>query len=279
MRIFPLILLIIVLLTVVLLYDSNTRLVTTEYTLHYRNLPAGFDGYRIAVISDLHAAQFGSDNERLIAMVAAAQPDIIAITGDLIDGHKKPPQEEQLQIAETLTAGLVEIAPVYYITGNHDWNSGGLRELTPILEKLGVNILRNRFLELKSGGDSLILAGTDDRNGPAEMIKPDELVERIRAAFGDSFIVMLEHRNNNLQLYSELGVDLIISGHAHGGMIRLPFTDGLVGPQRDLFPTYTSGIYPMGDTNMLVSRGLGNHTGLPRFMNNPQVVVAVLRQT
>ena len=276
-RVFPIILIILVLAVVVLLYDSNTRVVTTEYELRYMDLPAGFDGFRIAVLSDIHAAEFGKDNEKLIAMVKAADPDIITITGDLIDGYSKPSQDEQLRVAERLAAGLSGIAPVYYITGNHDWNSGAVRKLTPILEKQGVRVLRNAYDILESGGDTIVLAGADDPNGPADMIKPSEFVEKIRTAHADSFVVMLEHRNNHLRLYSELGLDLVLSGHAHGGVIRLPFTDGLVGPQRDLFPTFTKGVYSEGGTNMVVSRGIGNHTGLPRFLNNPEIVVVVLK--
>jgi len=265
-----------VLAAVVLLYDGNTRVVTTEYELRYTDLPTGFDGFRIAVLSDIHAAEFGNDNEKLIAMVKAAKPDIIAITGDLIDGYRKPAPDEQLIIAERLAEGLAGIAPVYYITGNHDWDSGAVRRLTPILEKQGVRVLRNAYELLESGGDRIVLAGADDPNGPADMLKPTEFVGKIKAAHADSFIVMLEHRNNHLRLYSELGIDLVLSGHAHGGVIRLPFTDGLVGPQRDLFPTFTKGVYSEGRTNMVVSRGIGNHTGLPRFLNNPEIVVVIL---
>ena len=261
-----------------LFVDSNARMVTSEYELYYRDLPGTFDGFRIVALSDIHAASFGDGNERLVSMVAAAEPDIIAITGDLIDGYGTPTIEEQLEIAETLAAELVKIAPVYYITGNHDWDSGALRQLIPLLEERGVEVLRNRYAVLGSGSEEIVIAGTDDPNGPADMIKPDEFVGKIRAEIGERFIVMLEHRNNNLALYSELGVDLVLCGHAHGGIVRLPFTDGLFGPQRDWFPTYTSGVYSMGDTNMVVSRGIGNHTGYPRLLNNPQIVVAVLRR-
>jgi len=276
-RIFPIVLIIIVLVIGILLYDSNTRLVTKEYELTYANLPAGFDGFRIVVLSDIHAAVFGVNNERLISKVREAKPDIIAIAGDFTDGTRVVAIEDQLEIAEALIEGLLPIAPVYYITGNHEWDGGNVRAVLEMLEKHNVNILRNKYTRLYSGGDSIILAGTDDPNGPVDMIGPEEFVATIRAAENDSFIVMLEHRNRNLRLYSELGVDLVLCGHAHGGIIRLPFVDGLIGPNRNLFPTYTNGVYSMADTNMLVSRGIGNHTGFPRFLNNPHVVVAILR--
>ena len=277
-RIFPIILIVIILTIGFILIDSNTRLVTTTYELSYPNLPEAFDGYRIVVLSDVHAAVFGDDNDGLVTRVRDARPDIVAITGDLIDGTGKMATDEQIEIAQALAARLLTIAPVYYITGNHDWDSHALWTLLEALEETGVIILRNRYALQEAWGDTIVLAGTDDRNGPADMMKPDDFVGRIALAEGERFIVMLEHRNNNLQLYSELGVDLVLCGHAHGGIIRLPYTDGLLGPRRDLFPTYTSGVYTKGGTNMVVSRGVGNHTGFPRFLNNPEVVVVVLKR-
>ena len=277
-RVFPIVLLILLLLAGILLYDGNTRIVTSVYELSYKNLPESFNGYRIVVLSDIHASVFGDNNKILINKVKEAKPDIIAIIGDLIDGYEKLPTEKQLEIAETLVTNLTPIAPVYYITGNHEWNSGAIRPLLAMLKEREVQILRNRYTLLESGGETIILAGTDDPNGPADMKKPIEFVEEIFEAEGKGFIVMLEHRNNNLLLYDTLGVDLVICGHAHGGLIRLPFTDGLMGPQRDWFPTYTSGIYTSGKTSMVVSRGLGNHTGIPRVFNNPHLVVVELKR-
>ena len=271
------ILLALVLLVAILLYDSNTRLVLTEYELSYAKLPAAFDGFRIVFLTDTHATEFGKNNERLLSMVKGAHPDIIAVGGDLIDHDKFPPLETQQEIAEALIDALMPIAPVCFVTGNHEWDSGGIWQLMSMLSERGVQVLRNKHIVLEAGGETIVLAGTDDPNGPADMIKPADFVERVRAAEGDRFIIMLEHRNFNLQLYSGLGVDLILCGHAHGGIIRLPFTDGLIGPNRDWFPTHTSGVYSMGDTNMVVSRGVGNHTGWPRFLNNPEVVVIELR--
>ncbi|MCL2391320.1 MAG: metallophosphoesterase [Oscillospiraceae bacterium] len=276
-RIFPIFLLIFILSVGILLYDSNTRLVTEEYELFFPNLPVGFDGFRIVVLADIHAAVFGEDNETLISHIREAEPDIIAIAGDFIDYYGRLNLEEQLAVAEHLVINISPIAPLYFITGNHEWEGGGIWPLLEILNEHEVYVLRNRFTRLFAGGDMIVLAGTDDPNGPADMISPTELVNRIRNDEPDAFVIMLEHRNNNLSLYSELGIDLVICGHSHGGYIRLPFTDGLLGTQRDWFPTYTSGVYTRGDTKMLVSRGVGNHLWIPRFLNNPQVMVAVLR--
>ena len=266
-----------ILLIAFLFFDSYFRISVTEYELFYGNLPEAFDGFRIVVLSDIHAAVFGQNNERLVREVRGANPDIIAISGDFTDGNEKLHIDEQLAIANRLVKELITIAPVYYVTGNHEWDGGEVWQLLSMLDEHGVTVLRNRYVVLESGADSIVLAGTDDPNGPADMIQPDELVERIRESEGDGFVVILEHRNNRLPLYSELGVDLVLCGHAHGGIIRLPFTDGLIGPERDWFPTYTNGVYSIGNTNMVVSRGVGNHTGWPRFLNNPHIAVAILR--
>ena len=271
-------LLVVFLLVGILYYDSNTRLVTTEYELYYSNLPGAFDGYRIVLLADLHGAEHGENNIKLVNAVKAANPDIIAISGDLIDRFQAgKPVEKQMEIAKTLVKQLVRIAPVYYVTGNHEWDSGAIRELLPMLEENDVYVLRNREVRLEINGESIILAGIDDPNGPADMIKPDELIKSIRQGDSLDFIVVLSHRNYNLPLYDRLGVDLVLSGHAHGGMIRLPFTDGLIGPLLEFLPTYTSGVYTMGNTNMVVSRGLGNHLGWTRFLNNPHIAAIELR--
>jgi len=275
-KIIPIILILLALIVGTLMYDSNTRIVTTEYVLRYPDMPQPFDGFRIAVLSDIHAAEFGKNNSKLISMVADAAPDIIVIAGDIIDHDKKPPIKEQLEIAESLAERLKTVAPIYYITGNHEWGSGGIQELFTTLAEYEVCVLRNRYITLEAGGERIILAGVDDPNGPADMKKPDEFVREMYEAEGRLFTILLEHRNNHLPLHSALGVDLVLSGHAHGGIIRIPFTDGLIGQSREWMPTYTSGVYTMGGTNMVVSRGIGNHTGLPRFLNNPEIVIVEL---
>lgn len=263
--------LIIMVLIAALFYDSNTRIAISEYEAEYADLPQAFNGYRIVQLSDIHATLFGDGNEKLIEKVKEAEPNIIAITGDLIDS------DDQGEYVRALMPKLTAIAPVYYVTGNHEWASGGIQELFDILEECGVTVLRNDYAVITLANDSIILAGAEDPNGPYDMEKPDELMARIRENEGDKFTVMLYHRNDKLAEFSALGVDLLLCGHAHGGIVRLPFTDGLIGPSRELFPTYTSGVYPDGDTNMIVSRGFGNAYGIPRFLNNPEVVAITLK--
>lgn len=254
-----------------ILVDSATRLVTEEYELEFSNLPAAFNGYRITQLSDLHCKEYGEDNADLVAAVKETNPQIIVITGDLIE------YASQLWYVQKLIPRLVEIAPVYYVTGNHEWANDALPALFTELENLGVKVMRNRYEVITLGNDSIILAGVDDPNGPADQKSPEQLVSEIRAAEGDKFIVLISHRNDLIELYSSLDVDLILAGHAHGGLVRLPFTDGLVDASRKWFPSYTSGVYEVGDNTLLVSRGIGNGKAFLRFLNNPHIPVAILK--
>jgi len=277
---FIIILLIIFIPALIILIDSNTRLVTTEYKLQFNNLPAAFDGYRIVLIADLHGAEHGKDNERLVERIQSVNPDIITIAGDLVDKYQPGnPAEKQIDVAQKLVQKLVRIAPVYYVTGNHEWEPEIERQkLFSLLEENGADVLRNQYRRLSFGSDAIILAGIEDPLGPADMIKPEDLIKRIREREDTGFIIALYHRNYGLEMLSALGVDLILSGHAHGGMVRLPFTDGLIGPRLEFLPTYTSGVYTKNNTKMVVTRGLGNHLGWTRFLNNPQVVVVELQK-
>lgn len=264
--------LLLVLVFAVMVMDSNYRIDVTEYELSYTDLPKGFDGFRIVSLSDIHEADFGEGNKNLLDKVEKAEPDIIAVTGDLID---EPGHEAYVR---NLMESLLNIAPVYYVTGNHEWASGAIQELFAVLEETGVTVLRNDYVKLERGGETIVLAGVDDPNGPYDMKTPAELMEEIRAQEGEeAFVVLLAHRNDKIDLYSQLQIPLVLCGHGHGGVVRLPFTDGLINTNREWFPTYTSGVYTENGTDMLVSRGLGNNTGMFRFLNNPHIPVAVLK--
>ena len=280
MRVFPVILLFFTLIIALLLVDSNFRIVTTEYELYYSNLPDSFDGFRIVLLADVHDTEFGRDNKRLISRVHDANPDIIAISGDLLNAYGNSRAfTEQLKLAESLIIRLTPVAPVYFVTGNHEMNfsDSELEDLFLMLDIHGVHLLRNEYTLLNSNGESIFLVGIDGKTGSVAERDANLFIEEIFTTTGDNFVLMLKHSNHYLSLYSEVGVDLILSGHSHGGIVRLPFTDGLLGQQRDWFPKYTNGVYTLDDTTMLVSRGLGNATGMLRFLNNPHIAVAVLR--
>ena len=256
---------------------DNLRLVTEEYSYADPALPAAFEGFRIVQLSDLHARQFGEGNARLIAAVEAAKPDLIALTGDFVD--------EYSNVADIipLVDGLTALAPVYYVTGNHEWSSGQALTVVRTLRTMGVSCLENGFTTIERGGEHILLAGIHDPNGYADQKTPEALAEELYAAEDDPYWLLLAHRNNLFSgRYCRLGANLTISGHAHGGIWRLPLTDGLIDSGRKWFPSYTSGFYTCTDggheaATVFVSRGLGNSPPkVPRLLNPPQVAVITL---
>ena len=256
-------------------YDSNYRLQTDTYTAAFKNLPEGFDGCTIVQLTDLHGAQFGEDNAELIAAVAAAQPDYIFLTGDLLDRFRETPQSYAVE----LCAALMDIAPTYLVTGNHEWALGSVRALKAAIAGTGAVMLSNEFVTLERSGDTILLAGIDDPNGFADQKTPEQLAGEVYAADDDPFWLLLAHRNHYFaKQYYRLGADLVMSGHAHGGLFRLPFTDGLIGVERDLFPSYTAGFYEVDGARLFVSRGLGNSGRSFRLFNRPQVAVLTLKR-
>lgn len=265
-------------LLAVLILDSRFRLVTSEYELFYENLPDSFDGYRIVQLSDLHMRQFGEDNEKLIYALKAQEPDIIVLTGDFLNSREKGTDGGQTKALEPFLCQLPQIAPCFFVSGNHEWASGELPELTELLKELGIRYLHNEFLLLGEEGQELILAGVEDPNGPADMKKPDELAEVIRTNYPESFTVLLAHRNNLAEKYPKLPVDLIICGHAHGGIVRIPFAGGVFGTEKDFFPEYDAGLFEEENFDMVLSRGLGDYVSIPRFLNNPEIVTIILRK-
>ena len=257
------------------LYWSNTALQVTRFSPAFTDLPAGFDGCRIVVLSDLHGAGFGRHHQDLFDKVAAEQPEYIFFLGDLEDKYRGPEDGYAAEIAR----GLSAIAPTYYVTGNHEWAIGEVPKLKEILAANGVTVLSNQFVTLERNGDAIVLAGIDDPNGYADQKTPEELAAEVYAAHGDPFWILLAHRNNRFaSQYSLLGADLVCSGHAHGGIIRLPFTDGLVSHDLDLFPSYTAGLYAENGSVLFVTRGLGNSGPSFRVFNRPEVAVVTLRR-
>lgn len=242
----------------------------SRYDCPVARLPDEFEGFRIVQLSDLHGAEFGRNNERLINKVRAEKPDIIVLTGDFIE------EKDDLTVTNELFPELVRIAPCYFVSGNHEWASGGMTVLEAQLHSAGVVYLENDFVSLRHGDGEVILCGVEDPNSWADLTPPDALIGEVRGIAPDRPIILLGHRNYWVREYPALPVELILCGHGHGGIVRLPGIGGLVGTDRLLFPEHTEGIHKSGSYHMLVSRGLGTIYGLPRLFNRPEIVVASL---
>ena len=255
---------------------GNNALELNSYSIASNSLPKEFDGFRIAQVSDLHNAEMGKDNEKLISMLADAEPDIIVITGDMIDSRNT-----KVDVALNFAEQAVKIAPCYYVTGNHEARVDEYRDLKDGLIELGVTVLEDAKTQIVLSGESITLVGVDDPSfetdylfGDDETVMNSELNELINEE--DGYVVLLSHRPELFDTYVENKVDLIFSGHAHGGQFRIPFIGGVVAPNQGVFPKYDAGIFTEGNTNMVVSKGVGNSIIPFRVCNRPEVILIEL---
>lgn len=269
--------LIVFLLVAVYLIYQNNSLRIREETVTSENLPLPFDGFRIVQISDLHEKEFGDKQSTLISKVRECNPDIIVITGDLIDF-----QNTYVERSLNFVRGAVDIAPVYYVNGNHEACVSEYKELRESWLELGVTVLENQTVQLSKGDAHINITGLTDTDFPDANYPLTTLEKRVRREMEPIFVdegytLLLAHRPEYFPIYVEFGADLALTGHAHGGQVRLPFTDGLFAPSQGVFPKYTSGPYRDGDTTMIVSKGIGNSTFPFRVNNPPEIVLVTLK--
>ncbi|MCM1412631.1 MAG: metallophosphoesterase [Lachnospiraceae bacterium] len=263
---------------------GNTALMTTEFeiTVSGSRLPASFSGFRIAHVSDLHNAEFGAGNAKLLRMLADSRPDIIVITGDLVDSNRT-----DIGVALAFAGESAKIAPTYYVTGNHEAyiSQAEYETLKTGLEAAGVTVLEDEAVRLQRDGEEIALVGLAD---PDFTIKNDLFGEvpamvtaklKNLAAEETLYTILLSHRPELFDAYVSSHVDLVLSGHAHGGQFRLPLVGGLVAPNQGFFPKYDAGLFTEGSTSMIVSRGLGNSIIPLRFNNRPELILVELLHT
>ncbi|HHU69717.1 MAG TPA: metallophosphoesterase [Thermoanaerobacterales bacterium] len=274
-RMIHIVVVIIAIISIFCLWQNNA-ITTTEINYCNNKIPDGFNGYRIVHISDLHNKKFGKNQERLLREIRAVSPDIIVVTGDLIDRRKY-----DLDTAMVFINGVVKIAPVYYVSGNHEAWSGDYKNISNNLLSCGVQILDDNKVELIKGGGKIEILGVSD----PDFLTSDymygtnssKLKEHLKRLSDDSvFQILLSHRPELFDLYADKNIDLIFSGHAHGGQFRIPCVGGLVAPDQGLFPEYTSGAYTQNQSTLIVSRGLGNSIIPIRIFNRPEIVLVIL---
>lgn len=241
---------------------QNRHLETTYYTYKAEQLGADLEGYRIVQISDLHNVKFGKNNQKLVDRIRECAPDMIVLTGDLVDSN-----HTNVDRAVQFVNEIVKICPVYYVTGNHEYwlDTSEYENLMDGVASAGVIILDNQVVEISRWDAKFRLVGLDDKSladGTLEALLSDE----------KELTVVLAHEPQYLARYAGTGVDLVLSGHAHGGQFRLPFVGGIVAPDQGFLPEYTAGEYYMNGTEMIVSRGLGNSVIPVRLFNYPEIV-------
>ena len=259
---------------------ANARVWTARYEIADEAIPRAFDGFTLCQVSDVHNEARGADNEALLTALREAQPDLICLTGDFFDSRRT-----DADFALDLAQDLLQIAPTAYVSGNHEARLSNREELEAALEALGVLILRDEWVPLERGGEEIALLGLCDVGVSAgEGWTLEKGLEQTQARLSTlleqadgRFSVVLSHRPELLSAYAAAGADLALSGHAHGGQVRLPGIGGLYAPGQGVLPRLTSGVHESGRTRLVVSRGLGNSSFPLRVFNPPELVAVTLR--
>lgn len=244
---------------------QNEDIGISRYTYTSDKITEGLDGIKIVHISDLHNKEFGNDSSRLISLILKEAPDLIIISGDLVDSR-----HTDVEAALDFVSQAKDIAPVYYSTGNHEerLDKETYAYLLSSLEEIGVHVLQNGSETVYFGDEAIVIFGL--RDGTLEMLED---------AYNDTdkLKLMIAHRPQHIEIYSKLGADLVFSGHAHGGQVRIPFIGGILAPDQGFFPKLTEGVHTFGDTAMVISRGLGNSLCPIRVNNRPELVSVTLK--
>ena len=262
----------------VFIYRGNTTVGTSFYDVSYDRLPASFDGYKIVQLSDLHDAKFGENHLDVVNEVKSIGPNAIFITGDFIDRNRYKLEQSLILVKE-----LQHVAPIYYVTGNHEISTNDVARIKEELQQLGVRILSDEVEIITSDkNESIAIGGIED---PLSSTLEDE--EAVKLAIhntfkripAETFKVLLSHRPEQFDIYVNNQIDITFSGHAHGGQFRIPGVGGLLSPGQGLFPKLTSGVHEKEGSRLVVSRGLGNSIMPIRLFNQPEIVVVTLKKS
>lgn len=269
-------LVIVVLLLVFWVIKGNTDVELNEISVLSYNIPKGFDKFRIVQISDLHNSGYIKNNEKIIELMKNADADIIVITGDMIDSRRL-----DMEMAVSFAQKLTEIAPTFYANGNHESRIEEYPEFREQLRDIGITVLEDESVKITSDGDEITLIGMID---PAFYMKETDKKrkEKVNVQLSKiipddmSYKILLSHRPELFDEYVKHNVDLVFSGHAHGGQVVLPKLGGVYAPGEGFFPKYCTGIHNKNNTNMIVSRGVGDSAFRFRINNKPEIIVAEL---
>lgn len=275
-------LLLFIVLFAVFLYRSRRLLSVSRYEIASPKIPAGFDGYHIIQLSDLHGASFGKENETLLSRMEAEAPDLVLITGDIITR-----QGRELSVAARLVEALAARFPTYFAMGNHEESlpEEERQVLLRSFRESGAGVLLGEKAEITApNGETLLLAGLRPPLNTYHQLSRDFVPleeEPLRALLGEAngeFSILMAHNPNFFPQYAAAGFDLIFSGHIHGGMVRVPFIGGVFSPETVLFPKYDAGLYRTDGSAMLLSRGLGTGRVGFRLFNRPDLVSVTLKR-
>jgi hypothetical protein len=266
-------------LIVVLFWLWQNKMIDITYD-HYHSdkLDNAFDGFKIALISDFHNACYGKDQHFVLNKIRQTDADVLFVVGDMIDRYRS----KNIERALCFMRGLTDIAPVYYVPGNHEARMDDYKSFVQHLTEYGVTVLNDEVVTLKHADAAIDIIGINDPLFYATIYAAmpqyyDKKLADLKKEMIGNVSFLLIHRPEFLDVYTRNQIDLVFAGHAHGGQIRLPGLGGLYAPHQGFLPKYTDGLYTEEDTTMLVSRGLGNSGyALMRLFNRPHLAVLTL---
>ncbi len=262
-----------------------------EYKLYLNNLPPAFDGFRFVFLSDLHGKVYGKNNERLLKLIYSASPDYVLIGGDMVvggtvknDGGKHfQISKLSMEVSLSLISELMKKYPVIHAYGNHEekLEKKMFKEYNKGLSELGVKILDDDMANIFRKEDKIDIYGLTLGQEYYPKLKrkkmSEKFLERKLGKKGENFGILLAHSPLYFNAYEEWGANLTLSGHLHGGIMRLPFIGGVIGPDFFLFPKFSGGLYKDYKSRMIFSCGLGNHAIDIRIFNPPELTAVELR--
>jgi len=270
------IILIMVALLCYYLYFQNTELQVSGYDIVDSRIPKEFNEYKIVQVSDFHNTKSNKLTDDLVKEIKIQNPNVIVITGDLVDSRKT-----NIDVAISFIKRIKDIAPIYFVTGNHESRISKYGVLKEKLEKESVIVLDNKAEILEIYAAKINLIGINDPNMSYHPYALDS--EKIKNELTDTnydknnYSILLSHRPELFDTYVDNELDLVLTGHVHGVQVRIPFIGGLVSPNQGFFPKYTGGKIKKDNTNMIVSRGIGNSIIPFRINNRPELVVVQLK--
>ena len=266
----------IIILAFLLLAAFDVRLTTRRYVI---DAPEITGNIKIAFVADLHSCTYGSGQTTLINTINTLNPDLVLLGGDIFD-DELPNENTKLFLN-----GIANRYPCYYVSGNHEYWGGAERfsDQMSILQKYGVTVLSGNYDVVSIRGESINIAGIDDPDAFYVSAEYTGVIDQLKSLDddieNDFYTVLLAHRPEYFDVYSEYGFDLVLSGHAHGGQWRIPLIlNGLFAPNQGIFPEYAGGEYTQSDSTMIVSRGLAREsTRVPRLFNRPELLLIELK--
>ena len=231
---------------------------------------------KIVLISDLHSTIHGKDQTTLIDLVKNINPDLIVLSGDIYD------DVISMTGTQLLLKGITGIAPIYYVTGNHDYLSNNMQAFREELRSFGVIILSDNYVIIEINDNEIVIAGIEDPYKRLYETPDYNQNDSMESAFRELdeiplYKILIAHRPELIENYKKYSFNLILSGHTHGGQVRIPpILNGLYAPGQGVFPKYAGGIYTHGNLKHVISRGLSVNPRLPRIFNPPELVIIVI---